>query len=181
MADTAYLTVEHLSTSELRKFFSNIERTTGGCWSWTASLDSCGYAMSFYRGRKEKAHRLFYAFLVAPLPRGLGRTIPQLDHIVCSNKRCCNPAHLALVTPRANSLRGNNGTTAVNARKTQCPRGHVLVKEANRARRWCPTCDLARHAARRHGARAEHYRQLQRENARRHYYRSRYGIEPPPR
>ena len=47
-----------------------------------------------------------------------------IDHL-CRHTSCVNPSHLEAVTPGENTLRGY-GPTAMNARKTECVRGHSL-------------------------------------------------------
>jgi hypothetical protein len=68
------------------------------------------------------AHRFAYQMLVGPIPEGL-----TLDHL-CRNTGCCNPEHLEAVTHRDNVLRGVS-FAAVNAVKTECPRGHPYDSE----------------------------------------------------
>ena len=91
-----------------------------GCWLWTGATrhgygcisDGPGEARS-----TKQTHRVVYENLVGPIPQDR-----ELDHL-CRVRRCCNPAHLELVTSRENTLRGT-APTAVNARKTHCGRGH---------------------------------------------------------
>ena len=148
MADEKFLTIPHLSTATLTRIFSKIaiDHGIGGCWNWTASISSNGYAQVWFRehGRPLMVHRLLYAWLVEPLPLGLSREIPQLDH-VCCNKRCCNPSHVRLVTMKQNILRGGS-ISAVYARRTHCERGHLLppTKQDRKGRptRNCRQCRL---------------------------------------
>lgn len=143
-----YLTVEHLSTKLLKRVFGKIEidRVTG-CWNWIGSLDP-KYGLTWYQGRHEKVHRLLYAWLIEPLPMSHeGRKVAQLDHEVCKNTRCCNPLHLELVTQWENTRRGTS-PPALNARKTHCPKGHVLDalwKKGNKLNRACRECDRAKY------------------------------------
>lgn len=52
-----------------------------------------------------------------PIPPGL-----VIDH-VCRVKHCVNPAHMEIVSPRDNTIRGN-GPSAINSRATHCRHGH---------------------------------------------------------
>ena len=88
-----------------------------GCWLWIANTNHRGYGRFWLRGKMHSAHRVTYKHFVGPIPGGL-----QLDHL-CRVRSCVNPEHLEAVTPKENTLRGV-GPTAVNARKTQCPKGH---------------------------------------------------------
>lgn len=125
-----YLIIKHLTIKEIACLFSHVKITNSGCWEWLAG-QSGKYGKVKFRQRTELAHRLFYAWLVAPLPRRQkGKKTPQLDHVVCSYPRCCNPAHVKLVTPQENTLRSNN-PPAQNARKIHCTRGHVLPSAPN--------------------------------------------------
>ncbi len=125
MADMQYLIVSHLNTKALKRFFKNIAfNTTTGCWIWCASVTH-GYASTCFNGRKESVHRIMYAWLVEPLPRGHNQHLPQLDHFYCDNTRCVNPAHLKLVLPKANILRGSS-LSAIHAAQTHCRTGHPL-------------------------------------------------------
>lgn len=72
-----------------------------GCWLWDARWDSGnGYGKVSWKGRAWMAHRLVYALLVGPIPRGL-----ILDH-KCRVRACCNPLHLEPVTDKINTWRG---------------------------------------------------------------------------
>ncbi len=66
----------------------------------------------------------------------------HVDHL-CRNRACGNPAHMELVSPGENVLRGE-GPTAINARKTHCIHGHEYTPENTYHRRegWrgCRTC-----------------------------------------
>lgn len=145
MADTEYLTIGHIDRKQLAKLFGKIaiDKATG-CWLWRAAKLRRGYGQAWVNGRRELAHRLMFAWLVHPIPKGVGRSIHQLDHVVCSNTSCCNPAHLALVPPKVNALR-SSGVSAINAAKTTCPNGHDLPAgpnnySANGGFRLCRIC-----------------------------------------
>lgn len=108
-----------------------------GCWEWTGVRTSDGYGQIY--GRMQMAHRVMYELLVGPIPEGL-----ELDHL-CRNPWCVRPDHLEPVTTRENVLRGV-GISAVNARKTECLKGHSLSGEnlyLHRGKRRCRTCRRA--------------------------------------
>jgi hypothetical protein len=98
----------------------------------------------------KKAHRVTWEYFVGPIPEGF-----VLDHLChnrsdceagnqCHHRRCCNPTHLEVVTPRQNGLTGKS-FAAKGARQTQCKRGHDLTDLANlkpnsRGARQCRAC-----------------------------------------
>lgn len=136
MPETKYLTIPHLPLRKIAQLFSKIrvDKETG-CWVWTAGLTTKGYGKTNYKSRVEQAHRLMYAWLVEPLPFG---NDPVLDHFVCDNPPCCNPAHLKLGPQRDNALRSKTNPCAINARKTHCKRGHKLPGTGSERR--CKPC-----------------------------------------
>lgn len=110
-----------------------------GCWIWMGAV-SQGYGYMLRGGKHIKAHRLFYEHHKGPI----GPFV--LDHL-CRVRCCVNPDHLEPVTNHENIIRGE-GPTAINARKTHCPRGHkydavarvVNGPRAGEIQRRCLTC-----------------------------------------
>lgn len=101
------------------------------------SKDPQGYTRIKVDGVRHLMHRLVYEMRVGPIPEGL-----ELDHL-CRVRHCANPAHLEPVTPQVNQRRGY-GFSGINARKTQCVRGHDLTPEnvylTRRNMRQCRAC-----------------------------------------
>jgi hypothetical protein len=93
-----------------------------GCHLWVGAKNNGGYGFaSIGGGRSQVAHKARYEREVGPVPEGM-----ELDHYVCNNRACCNPAHVRPVTPRENQLRSNATKAALNLAKTHCPKGHPL-------------------------------------------------------
>jgi hypothetical protein len=109
------------------------------CLVWTGSLYKSGYGKlsTGHRGQCY-AHRYAWSRVQGPIPDGL-----VLDHL-CRNRRCCNVAHLELVTNAENIRRGRN----LQSKKDYCKRGHPLhgdnVRVEKTGRRTCRTCERLR-------------------------------------
>lgn len=121
----------------------------GGCWIPPHQPQASGYVIihPYGHGKGVLAHRAVYEAIVGPIPRGL-----TLDHL-CRKRACCRPKHLEPVTQRVNALRGV-GISALNARKTECKRGHALLGDNLRVTkhgrgRQCRTCQRMWEAQRR--------------------------------
>lgn len=73
------------------RFWSKVQKTDG-CWTWTASKDSCGYGTFRLSGKIRKAHRVSYELSHGPIPDGM--------HVChrCDVPACVNPSHLFLGT-----------------------------------------------------------------------------------
>ena len=89
-------------------------------------------------GQLRGAHRVAYELEHGSIPDGY-----HIDHL-CLNHSCVRPDHMELVSQRENTLRGT-GPTAVNARKTHCPKGHPLSGDnlyiyPSTGGRACRTC-----------------------------------------
>lgn len=122
------------------RFFSRV-RMTDGCWIWTGCSIPKGHGQIYHDGRMRPAHRVAYEQLVGPVSDDL-----DVDHL-CRNPACVRPDHLEPVTRRENVLRGR-GSSAQNARKTHCKRGHPFTPENTMTRivrgrptRRCRACN----------------------------------------
>jgi hypothetical protein len=71
-----------------------------GCWNWTKTLFSNGYAVWFDGHKQTLAHRFLWERLNGKIPKGM-----TLDHL-CRNRKCVNPDHLEIVTRGENVRRG---------------------------------------------------------------------------
>ena len=125
--------------STFARFYAKLpsDVSPAACWPWQGARSPKGYGFFYFAGRNSRAHRASYEMLIVPIPEGL-----TIDHL-CRNTGCVNPSHLELVTNKENVLRGV-GPTAVNARKTRCPKGHPLSGDNLRlgpiGQRNCRTC-----------------------------------------
>lgn len=134
--------------------FNRQTKFQGECLLWQGRMDRTGYGR-FDRadGTSIASHRFVWEFV-------MGRTIPegmQIDHLchtravkdgtcgggVCQHRRCCNPAHLELVTASENTTRQDHA----GRRKTHCPKGHEYTEENTQrrnGRRFCVACEQER-------------------------------------
>lgn len=122
------------------------------CWHWTGQIMANGYGRLYGDGQHEYVHVAAYRQAHGEIPAGY-----DVDHLChtqsckevgrdCLHRRCANPAHLAAVTHRANTLRGNS-PPAYNAVKERCPQGHAYDEENTRwvqGKRRCEECNRQR-------------------------------------
>lgn len=115
-----------------------------GCWLWCGTISQEGYGVIKRGGLMRNAHRWLWEQWFGAAPVGL-----VTDHL-CRVRCCVNPAHLQFVTNVENVMRGRS-PMAINARKTHCPRGHVLAGEnlllsqtKSGTRRVCRSCKRRR-------------------------------------
>lgn len=157
------LAVREIHGDDLARFWSKVDKTARH-WEWTGTIGSTGYGFFRTPEGQQLAHRYAWELLVGPIPESL-----TLDHIRerCGLRSCVKvladkhgPAHLEPVTLAENVLRGD-GVTAVNARKTHCPRGHPY--EHAYGQRICREC----------------LRKSARESARRRRWERKHGRPPP--
>lgn len=126
-----------LTPKEKARIYSKISFTSeNDCWNWTGKLDN-GYGRLHWNRKYYKAHRFFYELIAGAIPSWKDKQSLEIDHL-CRNRACVNFKHLALVTPKVNTLRGI-GPTAINAKKILCKYGHPLTSD-NRGGRKCKEC-----------------------------------------
>jgi len=103
-----------------------------GCWKYIGAKKEAGYPViritENNRAKNFNVGRVLYEDKHGPVSLKL-----DLDHFKypqdgCIGPECCNPDHLVAVTHRANSLRSDS-PPAINARRTECLRGHSFTEE----------------------------------------------------
>jgi len=121
------------------RFWPKVSRGADNeCWEWLAYRDRDGYGQFNDGTTQTSAHRFAYRLLVGAIPREL-----VIDHL-CENRGCVNPAHMELVPPRVNALRGSRTLAAIAEAKTHCVHGHRFSPENTgrdgRGARVCRAC-----------------------------------------
>jgi len=85
---------------------TNITVCACGCWVWTGSLDSNGYAKFKLRGKTTVAHRYVWDHFYPDSP--LAGYDDTIDHLCDRHRACLNPSHMERVTRSVNSSRAND-------------------------------------------------------------------------
>lgn len=103
------------------KFLERVNKTDT-CWNWNLFIKPNGYAQTSLAGKLKYVHRLSYEIFKGDIPEGL-----QIDHL-CRNRKCVNPNHLEIVTPKQNTRRGLVcGCPSDGGYKKICKRGHLIM------------------------------------------------------
>lgn len=118
------------------RFWAHVDSSGSpdACWPWTAARDPQGYGRYYGSG----AHRIAYVLSSGEPADGMAVTRS------CSQRLCCNPAHLSAV-PTAETLRNGGSPVGLNARKEACPNGHPYGR-GWAGRRICNACRRERRA-----------------------------------
>ena len=118
------------------------------CWVWQGGMNRAGYGIAMLPRAitghcSVLVHRVMWLAVVGPVDPEL-----VLDHdgpSGCSNRACCNPAHLQAVTTWVNiAVTGKRGLLSrTRGGRSVCPAGHTIDGDnlfARGNRKVCRTC-----------------------------------------
>lgn len=86
-------------------FKKNIVIDDNGCWIWLVNINRNGYGRCYIKGKRHMIHKYLYKMFKHDKYYKKHEKILVLDHL-CTNRQCCNPAHLQPVTQQVNVHRG---------------------------------------------------------------------------
>lgn len=89
-----------MTEKDIRRFWDKVNVVGhNDCWEWKAGRHQFGYGMFWLKelGQNDSAPRVAWRLIQGPIPEG-----EWVLHR-CDNPPCCNPAHLFLGPPKANT------------------------------------------------------------------------------
>jgi hypothetical protein len=91
--------IPNLDSKIIARFWKRVEiKGPNECWPFKDIVREDGYGRLRVKGKKHYAHRVAFVASGKQFTNG-----PHVRHVVCANRRCCNPAHLESGTKQDNA------------------------------------------------------------------------------
>ena len=145
-----------MDEQRLKRFWDKVDiRGEDECWLWLAAVNSRGYgAFAYEKNNIQSVHKISWA-----MAKNKNKMADPSMHVMhlCDVKRCVNPKHLELGTPKQNQndaikkglVKSIGEIVGKPSKKKLCRRGHkrtkantVIKKKNNKEYPLCRECCL---------------------------------------